>query len=320
MKSFGFCLWAVFVSVIFFGNAGAQTAPVNIMAGPAQSTILQVGQEIGDMGRACGMQTRVYESSGALDNLLAVKKRTYTQFGLIQHDVLEYLHTYQPDVPDISNALRGIKIAFPLFPQEVHVLALAEIEGLADLDGRVVSIGDRNSGTFLTATVMLDLVSAIPAEKRELTPDAALAALKKGEIDAMFFVDGAPSPLFEDPEIALAGLRLLPASEPILQAVYETGVIASDVYEFTAEDVPVVTVQAIMVAYDYVPRGRNRYNTANCNMVAAISSMVHARLEDLRATGHPKWAEVDPSAIVPDFDVSICAGRGIEQGVALQCR
>ena len=307
-------------ALLWASGALAQSAPVNIMAGPAKSTILQVGREIGDLAKSCRMQTRVYESSGALDNLLAVKKRTYTQFGIIQYDVLEYLHTYEPDVPDISNALRGIKVAFPLFPQEVHVLALGSIASLADLEGKIVSIGDRDSGTFLTATVMLDLLKTAPAEKREMSPTDALAALKKGEIDAMFFVDGAPSPLFADPEIKLAGLHLLPVQNEILEAVYETAVIPQDTYLFMTEDVPAVTVRAIMIAYDYVPKGRNRYNTANCNMVARVSHLVREYLDDLRETGHPKWAEVDPAAPVADFDVSICAGRGLEQDIPLTCR
>lgn len=320
MKIAFFCGLFLVWAIIPGPSANAQTAPVNIMAGPEKSSVLQAGNELGDLARRCGLDTTVHESSGALDNLLAVKGRTYTQFGIIQYDVLEYLHTYQPDVPDISRALRGIKVAFPMFSQEVHVLALDGIETLNDLEGKVVSIGDRDSGTFLTATVMLDLIAAVPAEKRELSPVDALGALKRGEIDAMFFVDAAPSPLFSDVEIKLAGLKLLPVTDPILQAVYETGSIPANTYVFNTEDVPVVSVRAVMIAYDYVPKGRNRYNTANCNMVAAISSIVQSNLDELRENGHPKWDDVDPTKLVQDFDVSVCAGRGIEQGVELTCQ
>ena len=72
------------------------------------------------------------------------------------------------DDPGIARAILGVRIAFPLYNEEVHVLARREIATLADLSGQRVAIGVEDSGTFLTASLVLDLAGVEPAERRTI--------------------------------------------------------------------------------------------------------------------------------------------------------
>ncbi len=315
---FRFLCLSLTLTALAAGVARAQTAEINIMAGPNKSTSLEITEELQEIGQSCGVEMTVYQSSGALDNLLAVKKRRNTQFGVIQSDVLEYLRTYEPDVPDIERAMRGITVAFPLYPQEVQVLARKDIASFADLAGKRVAIGDQESGTFLTATVILDLSAISDVVRIAENPDTALGALERGEIDALFFVDGAPSPVFAEESIDFSEIHLLPIDDPVLAAVYEPATIAADTYSFMDSDVSTVAVRAVMLAYDYAP-SRNRYNEANCNAVSQVTNLVAQKLGDLKANGHPKWTEVDPSATFGDWKTARCAEQGISRGRTLTC-
>jgi TRAP transporter TAXI family solute receptor len=296
----------------------AQTAEINIMAGPPQSTSLSLAQDVRDMGASCGIDMTIHQSSGALDNLLAVKSRRFTQMGIIQSDVLEYLKTYEPDVPDIADAMRGIKVAFPLYQQEVQILARKDITSFADLEGKLVAIGDPESGTFLTATVILDLSGFENLTRLPQNPDTALPALIAGDIDALFFVDGVPSPVFAGNDFDASNLHIVSIDDPVLSAVYEPAMIEAGTYPFVVKDTPTVAVRAVMLAFDY-RQGRNNYNTINCRAVSSVSNLIAQKLPELRETGHPKWNEVDPAASFEDWSLSNCSNRGLQQNRALAC-
>ncbi len=298
--------------------AMAQTAEINLMAGPNQSTSLRIAQDLRETGSSCGLDISIHQSSGALDNLLAVKERRYTQFGLIQSDVLEYLRTYQPDVPDIERAMRGITVAFPLYQQEVQILASKEISSLQDLQGKRVAIGNSESGTFLTATVILDLAGLNDVVRLAENPDTALGSLVAGDIDALFFVDGAPSPLFQAGDIDPNVLHLVPIDDPILAAVYTPALIKAGTYPFLEDDISTVSVQAILLAFDYATE-RNRYNTLNCNAVSSVTNLVTQNLDNLRSTGHPKWTEVSPNSTFEDWPVARCVAFALSSPRTLSC-
>ncbi len=97
------------------------------------------------------------------------------------------------------------------------MLARREIAGLQDLAGRRVATGVADSGTRVTADLVLDLAQVEPAERLSLAPDAALEALLAGEIDALFYVGGAPVELFDTDRIDPTDFHLLPLNSRCLE-------------------------------------------------------------------------------------------------------
>lgn len=301
-------------------SVSAQGRSVNIMAGPEQSTAKIVADEIKALSEQCGLPVRTHETVGALQNLIALKERSYTQFGIMQSDVLEYLKTFEEEDPAIAAAIRGIRVAFPLFDQEVHVLARGDIARLSDLNGRIVAMGEENSGTFLTAHVTLDLLGLTPSERQKIGAPEALAKLLDGQIDAMFVVDGTPSALLASIPGDRTDLQLVPIDQPLITSVYHPVRIPGDTYAFQADDVDVVAVGTVLLTYNYVAAGRNYYNTDNCRLVADVSGLVAQNLDALKSDGHPKWSEVDLKSEVPDWLFSGCAARGLDPAYKPVCR
>jgi TRAP transporter TAXI family solute receptor len=309
----------VLAFLLLAGPAAAQEVAGNIVTGGPGDTALAIGRDIAGLAAECGLSVTAQESAGSIENMQAVRDRRLTQLGIVQSDVLEYYRTFEADDPALARAARGIRIAFPLYDEEVHLLATAEVAGLADLAGRRVATGAEGSGTRLTADLVLDLAVVEPAERVALAPEAALEALLAGEIDAFFDVAGAPAPLLADPRIAAAGLQLVPLTDPVLQAVYAPAEVPAGTYPFQAGPVEVVAVKAALVTFDY-DAGENPYQAASCDLVSDLSHLIVTRFDRLRAEGHPKWRDVDARDIPAGWQVSSCVLRGLDPAYAFTCR
>lgn len=289
-----------------------------VMTGGPAGTYIQIGRDLAGLMAQCGQTLEVVESAGSLENFMAVRTRRNTQFGIVQNDVLEYLKTYSADDPDVARAIYGVRIAFPLYDEEVHLLGTSDIGSVADLAGKRVAIGVENSGTFLTASLVLDLTGAQPAERRQIDPADALPLLKSGDIDAFFYVAGAPTALFADGEIDGERFHLVPITDETLKSIYQETTIPANTYPFQPEAVSGIAVQALLMTYEYNPRGNN-YQTQSCKAVSDLSNLVLTRLPQLQESGHPKWKNVDLQDIPPGWDIGNCVNAGLQPNYQLQC-
>jgi len=299
-------------------TATAQEFEKNILTGGPTGTYIQIGRDIAGLLENCGQTLNVRESAGSLENFLGVRQRRSTQFGIVQSDVLEYLQTYSAQDPEIQRAIDGVRIAFPLYDEEVHILASREIETTADLSGARVAVGVEDSGTFLTATLMLDLLDLEPAERLTIGPDASLERLRAGEIDAFFYVAGAPTAIFTGSDIDPEKFHLLPITDDVLRTVYTPTEIAAGTYPFQDGAVEVVAVKAVLMTYEYNPR-RNDYHDHSCTAVSDVANLIATQFDTLKETGHPKWQKVDLGDIPPGWDVSNCVNTGLSPSYASSC-
>ena len=298
-------------------EARAQEFEKSIVTGGPTGTYIQFGRDLSNEMRNCGLTLNVLESAGSLENFLAVRNRPHTQFGIVQSDVLEYLKTYASEDAEIARAIHGVRIMFPLYNEEVHILARKEIGDLQGLNDRRVAIGAEESGTFLTASLVLDL-AGINADRLPVNADRALQQLLQGEIDALFYVAGAPTKIFQSPEIDPERFHLLPIKDPTLQAVYLPAQIPGGTYPFQPDPLDVIAVKAVLMTYEYQPR-LNSYHRASCNAVSDLARLILVRFDDLRKSGHPKWNNVDLNDLPPGWDVAECVNKGLEEGYSLAC-
>lgn len=318
MRAFTLRFFAVLLAVFAASSVGAQEFERNIMTGGPTGTYIQIGRDIAGLGQQCGLTLNVVESAGSLENFIGVRKRRNTQFGIVQSDVLEYLKTFEAGDAEVQDAVRGVKIMFPLYDEEVHVLARADIAGMRDLAGKKVAVGVQDSGTFLTSSLVLDILQVKAAERLPLNPDQALPKLLSGEIDAFFYVAGAPASLFADAEIDPAKFHLLPITEAPLLATYTKATIPAGTYGFQADAVELVAVKAVLMTYDYDP-ARNAYHRESCNSVSDFSNLIVTGLDTLKETGHPKWKTVDLTAIPPGWQIGACVKAGLALDYTPHC-
>lgn len=296
----------------------AQGVAGNIVAGGEGSTDTAMARDIAGVAAECGVALGVQASDGSVANMAAVRDRPRTQLGIVQSDVLDYFRAFQADDPALARTARGIRIAFPLSDGAVHVLARTGIADLAGLDGRRVATGPEGSGTRVTADLVMDLAGVAPGERVALAPQAAVAALLAGEIDAMVYVGGVPAAELGDPRLVGAA-HLLPLQAPALTATYEAGEIPAGAYPFVASPVPVVKVRSLLVTFDYLP-GRNSYQAASCRLVADVGHLLLTRLGRLQAEGHPAWKTVDPTDLPAGWQVSDCVLQGLDPAYPFVCR
>ncbi|MEQ4304213.1 TAXI family TRAP transporter solute-binding subunit [Plantactinospora sp. B6F1] len=107
----------------------------------------------------------------------------------------------------------GLSAICRLYDSHLHLVVMADstIDEFREIEGKRVSLGARDSGTEFTSLRVLDL-GPTDTEGRYLSQAESAAALRDGEIDAMFSLTGVPTPAITD----LAQrhpIRLIPLDE-----------------------------------------------------------------------------------------------------------
>lgn len=311
-------LFVALMACLTPATLSAQELEKNILTGGPKGTYIQIGRDIAGLFEECGQTLNVVESAGSLENLLGVRQRRATQFGIVQSDVLEYLQTYSAQDREMQRAIAGVRIAYPLYNEEVHILAKTEIQSTADLAGAKVAIGVEDSGTFLTASLMLDLLDIDPADRLTIGPDDALTQLKSGAIDAFFYVAGAPTAIFNDESIDAEKYHLVPITDEVLRSVYTPTQIPAATYPFQTDPVEVVAVKAVLMTYEYDPQ-RNAYHAQSCKAVSEASHLILTQIDKLKSSGHPKWQKVDLDDIPPGWEIGQCVVTGLDPEYVSSC-
>jgi len=300
--------FGLFAIVLFAAQAlapppVAATEPFGITTGETRGTYYAFGRDMAALAETAGLELRVLPSAGSLENLFRVFTAPEAQLGIVQHDVLFWVRS-QEGSDTAQRMAQRIKLVFPLYDEEVHVIARndARIERFADLTGKRVATGPSGSGTAVTANVLFTLAGIVPAEQVQIAVAEALEQLKRGALDAMIYVAGAPVRLLVDDIRGGDALRLVPVELPAIAAYYGAPVrLDASHYPWAKDGVRTVAVKAVLVTYDY------RVNREKCAYVGDIASLVRGEIETLRQTGHAKWRDVDLDAAVIGWDLAPCA-------------
>ena len=280
-ESLMFC-FVVLIVLSFSSNSFG--VDLGIMTGGAKGTYYQFGLNLKELVKSRDIRLRVDNSTGSIENLYAVYQRPYTQMGIVQSDVLAFVSRLQSD-PTLKRIAIKTKMIFPLYNEEIHLLGRRELAGFDDLAGKRVAIGKEGSGTYLTAKLLFEVSDIEPAEMVSVGTDEALAQLKGGDIDAMFYVAGFPVKLFEGDVTEEDGLALIPIVNKSIVDFYPIAEIPAKTYGWQHEAVNTVAVKAVLVSFNF--------RRANCDFVGQFAQILSENMDWLRENGHPKWKFVD---------------------------
>ncbi len=278
---------SLFCFFILTGTAFAKNDMVvqmGIVTGGLKGTYYQFGLNLEQLVEQNGIKLNVANSNGSVENVFAVYKRPNTQMGIVQSDVLAFVAKVQTD-PALKKIAKKIKMIFPLYNEEVHILGRGDIVDFDDLEGKRVAIGQEGSGTYLTAKLLFEVSDIKPAAMLTIGADEALPRLKAGEIDALFYVAGYPVKLFDEQVTKEDGLALIPISNKSIIEFYPKTEIPAGTYAWQDKAVQCVAVKAVLVSYDF--------RMGNCQNVGRFANILEDNIDLLRATGHPKWKSVD---------------------------
>jgi len=306
------------LGVLFTMSAASVAAEngIGLVTGPKTGTYITIGRDMAAAVRETnGPRIDVKESGGSIDNIKRIASGENAALGIVQSDVLGFLsRSKNPDSVKIANSLRMV---FPFYQEEVHVLARRSIRSFADLQGRRVVIGEEGSGNMLTAVNLFSMMDVTPKESIRLAPPEGVVAVLKDEADAVIFVGGKPVRLFKNLEELrnaknerytdmLSQVHFLPLNEPKMLEEYKPAEITPQDYNFVAESVPTIAVTAVLVAYDFSAAGKH-YNKERCTQLRQIGDAIRGNLPALVKNGHPKWQEVKPDADVGIWKKDTCA-------------
>ena len=185
------------VLIFFLLASTCPAADMAIMTGSSKGTYYQFGLNLKTLAQTQGIDLDVVTSNGSVENIYAVFKRPRTQLGIVQSDVLAFVAKVQTD-ETLKKIARKIKMVFPLYNEEIHLLGKADIRNFEELSQKRVAIGEEGSGTYLTTKLLFKITGVSPGEPVEIGTEQALARLKEGSIDAMFYVAGQPVKLFKE--------------------------------------------------------------------------------------------------------------------------
>jgi TRAP transporter TAXI family solute receptor len=262
----------------------SEAADLGIITGGEKGTYYQFGLNLQQLVQSKGTNLSVYNSKGSIENVYAVYQRPSVQLGIVQSDVLAFVARVQSD-PVLKRIAKKTRMVFPLYNEEVHILARRGITDFDDLADRRVAVGREGSGTYLTARLLFKVADLAPKEMVFIDTDEALSELKAGRIDAMFYVAGYPVKLFTENVTEADGLVLLPVLNKSVTEFYPTSEIPASTYPWQPTSVNTVAVKAVLVSFDF--RGQN------CDQIGRFAQTVSSSLDWLVKNGHPKWKSVD---------------------------
>jgi uncharacterized protein len=277
---------------------------LGILTGAKNSTYFEFGEDISNIiGSVCGAKMEVYDTIGSLDNLKKLRKQPFVQLALVQHDVLSFIKVFRQDDKELQDWVDKYRYVFSLYPEEVHILTRKNsgIDSIEQLNGKRVAIGLPNSGTHLTATMLLNLVG-VTIYPVELTPEAAIDKLAaatgdKAELDAAFYVVGKPTPYLDQRGPKYANLKLVTVNNKNALTLYQPAQIGPADYPWVSAPVQTVAVNSALISFDF--------KEEQCHNVAMVARQILENFEELKRIGHKKWAEVNLQAPVagwPRYD------------------
>lgn len=205
-------------------------------------------------------------------------------------------------------AVPKLRAISALFPESVHVVVRRDdfIAGLADLKGKRVGLGERESGTLADARLVLQAAGLREADfhPEYLRLAQAAAALRDGGLDAFFLVGGAPIPAIAELATSIP-IRLLPLPEQVIEKVrsrYRFIVpqsIPGGVYEGIAQATRTLGVTALWVTSTEVPE------QLIYDITKALWSKTTRRLLDSR---HPIGSRIRLDSALKGVDIPLHPG------------
>jgi len=295
----------VFASLLFLAaTASAGFAQqMGIVTGAATGTYIKIGEDIKKIAEPSGITLSVMESAGSIQNVFDVRKKRGVQLGIVQSDVLDYIRDISDD-QELKSIAAKLAAVYPLYKEEVHLLGDFDTKSLADLNGKKVAIGPERSGTYLTAKTIFHLSGIKPAQEVFLGGKEALDALRKGDIDAMLYVAGAPATLFSENTTPDDKFQLVPLDDKALDG-YLTVTIPAGTYKWQESAVKTVAVRAVLMTFNYTGE--------QCQNVAKVAKILKENKDWLDQNGHPKWREVKLDETLPKWPQYDCVAAAQQQ-------
>jgi uncharacterized protein len=257
------------------------------------ATVLATGQETGPHGEIA-LRVMPMMGNGGIRNILDVLTLAGADMAIAPVVLADRLPIAKTRA-DIRSKL--VYIA-PLFAEEFHLLARADIASLSDLSGKTVNLGEEGSAGAVLGRELLNALD-VKISEVNLGTDAALDEMRNGNISATLLVSGKPVKLLTRYAPA-DGSHFLPIpTSRALQQHYLPSTLGHQDYPniiAVGESVNTIAIQSALFAYNW-PTNSARYRL----LELFVQTLFSRFSEFLGDTHHPKWREVNLGAPLPGW-------------------
>ena len=242
------------------GDNAAEKKFLNIGTGGTAGTYYPIGGAMAEVLNKDipGMNASAQSTGASVANINMLKDGS-VDLAIVQNDITYYAVNGTEMFKDKKvDGLKGIATLYPETCQAV-TLDSSGIKSIAELKGKKVAVGAMGSGVEANARQILEAygISYNDIQVQYLSFAEAASALKDGNIDAAFLTAGYPTSAVQD-IASQHKVRLLPVDADKADALiakypfYTKTKIPAGTYAGFDEDVPAVSVMAMLVANDKV--------------------------------------------------------------------
>ena len=194
---------------------------IRVSAGTPRGYFDAIGQEFASTLRSdSGYTAEVQTSAGAVDTIEAVEKGGSDCGFSFANIAYEAFAGRLPDEPKSLNRLRGVALV-QVSPLYFLVNSQSSIRGISDLRGRTVALGQRETGSFRAAMLLLEAYNldarSVHIHQEDFRESFPL--LRTRAVDGLFFLAGQPSDVVS--RAAEKYARILPLSGPPIDRLRE---------------------------------------------------------------------------------------------------
>lgn len=170
---------------------------LTLATGSTSGEYYRQGKGLEKVLKRAGHETRVYQTSGSIENCRLVERREVL-FGYTQNDVAHMGHggteMFEEQIP-----LKNLRALCSLYPEAVQIVTLkgSGVRRLQELQGKRINIGPRGSGARVNALQLLrgvDLSLRDFSEVQLKSIPEAIKELAAKKIDAFFLTSAIPNP------------------------------------------------------------------------------------------------------------------------------
>jgi hypothetical protein len=236
-----------------FSAAGLDS--VVISGGGMTGIYFSYGGELGEvLAERYGVAAKVLETGGSIDNLRNLADGTAQLAFSTADAAADATAGREPFNEEIP-----VQAVARVYDDFVHLVvpASSDIESIADLRGRTVSLGAEGSGTEIIAGRVLAAAGVATDEIANvcLGIDESIDAMTSGDIDAFFWSGGLPTPGVQELAADLP-IRLIPLRD-VVEAVrseygsgYRHGVVPEGTYGLDKDVATMAVPNFLMVRSD----------------------------------------------------------------------
>ena len=240
-------------------SCGKSTTTYKFASGGTSGTYYAAANAMAPIvGEAAGMTIRV-DSTGASKANIQLINNGEVDFAIVQNDVMDY--AYKGTDLFAGEQITSFATVGAVYAEVCQIVATPEIETVADLKGKTVSIGDSGSGVEFNAIQILGAYGLTKDDITVVNADFGNSSeqFKNGAIDAFFCTAGAPTTNITDLASSAKKFKLLTIDDEHVAALkadypfYSAYSIPAGTYSGIEEDAQTVAVKATIICKADLP-------------------------------------------------------------------